>query len=98
MLYDDRIDFSEGINVNKSIESKECDICHHWYFLDKELKFGPYICYGCHDALIMSMSITDIAILIIKSADYGCIISRITKSETINLMQNIDLTEKSGTL
>ena len=32
MLYYDRIDVSEGIDVNKTNESKECDICHYWYF------------------------------------------------------------------
>ena len=47
---------------------------------------------------MMSMSVSDIAILNIKFADYCCIISGISKSEIINLMQNIDLTEKSGTL
>ena len=29
MLYYDRIDVSEGIDVNKTSESKECDICHY---------------------------------------------------------------------
>ena len=33
MLYFDRIDVSERIDVNKTSASKECDICHHWYFL-----------------------------------------------------------------
>ena len=33
MLYYDRIDISEGIDINKRISSKECDICHYWYFL-----------------------------------------------------------------
>ena len=28
MLYYDRIDIFEGIDVNKTTESKECDICH----------------------------------------------------------------------
>ena len=28
MLYFDRIDISERIDVNKTSESKECDICH----------------------------------------------------------------------
>ena len=28
MLYYGRIDVSEGIDVNKTSESKECDICH----------------------------------------------------------------------
>ena len=47
---------------------------------------------------MMSMNLSDIAILNIHGADYRCIISRISKSEAINLMQNINLTEKSGTL
>ena len=33
----------------------------------------------------------------IKNADYCCIINGISKSKAINLMQNIDLTEKSKT-
>ena len=40
----------------------------------------------CHDLLIMSINLKDIAILNIKNADYGCIISRISKNEAINLM------------
>ena len=45
-----------------------------------------------------SVSRRDIAILNIKGSDYGCIISLISKNETIKLLQNGDLTEKSGTL
>ena len=45
----------------------------------------------------MNLAIT-IAILNIKGSDYCCIISSIRKNETINLMENADLTEKSGTL
>ena len=44
------------------------------------------------------MILSDIAFLNIKGADYCCIISGISKSEAINLMQNIDLTKKNGTL
>ena len=35
MLYYDRADVSEGIDINKTSVSKECNICHYWYFLDK---------------------------------------------------------------
>ena len=28
----DRIDVSEGINVNKTTKSKKCNVCHYWYF------------------------------------------------------------------
>ena len=29
ILYFDRIDVSEGIDVNKTSKSKECNICHY---------------------------------------------------------------------
>ena len=30
----ERIDISDGIDVNKSDESKDCMLGHYWYFLD----------------------------------------------------------------
>ena len=47
---------------------------------------------------MMSMKLCDIAILNIKDSDYCCIISLISKNDAMKLMQNYDLTEKSGTL
>ena len=47
---------------------------------------------------MMSLNHSDIAILNIKDSNYCCIISRICKSKVIKLLQNIDLTEKSGML
>ena len=47
---------------------------------------------------MMSINLSDIAILNFKGSEYCCIISGISKNEAINLMQNADLTEKSGTL
>ena len=77
---------------------QECDICHYWNFLNKGFKFQPNLCNGCHDLLMMSMNLSNIAIVNIKGSYYCCIISVISKSEAINLIQSIDLTEKSGTL
>ena len=34
MLYYDQIDTSEGIDVHKTSTSKECNVCHYWYFLN----------------------------------------------------------------
>ena len=73
------------IDVNKISKSKECDICLYWYFLDKGLEFQADVCIGCYDVLMMSMNLCDIAILNIHSADCF-IISRISKSEAINIM------------
>ena len=97
MLYFDRIDLSEGINVNKTSASKECDIFHYWYFLNYSFKFPSNVCNRCHD-LLMSMNLSNIAILNIKGSDYHCIISWISKNEAINLMQNADLSKKNETL
>ena len=47
---------------------------------------------------MMSIDLSDFAILNIKYSDYRCSISLISKDETIKLLQNADLTEKSGTL
>ena len=54
-------------------------------FLDKGFTFQLDVCNGCHDILMMSMSLGDIAILNIHGANYCCIISGISKSGAINL-------------
>ena len=54
MLQNARIDVSEGIYINKSNESKECMICHYWYFKDIGYKFQPSVCNGCHDISMMA--------------------------------------------
>ena len=69
MLYYDRIDISEGIDVNKTSASKECDICLSWYFLNYSFTFQPNVCNRCYDLLILIMSM-NIAILNIKGSDY----------------------------
>ena len=98
MLYYYRIDVSEGTDVNKKSAPKECDIFHCWYFLNFSFKFQPNVCNRCHDLLMMSVNLSHIAILNIKGSDCCCIIGLISKNEAINLVQNADLTEKSGTL
>ena len=48
MLQYNRIDASEGIDINKTSVSKECVLCHYRYFEDVGYKFQPYVCNGCH--------------------------------------------------
>ena len=98
MLYFDRIYVSEGIDVNKTSATKECDVCHYWCFLNYRFKFQSNVCNRCHDLLMMSMNFSNIAILNLKGSNYCCIISLISKNEAINLMQNADLTKNCGTL
>ena len=51
MLYFNRIDVIEGVDVNKASESKEWDNCHYWYFLYNGFEFQPNVCNRCYDLL-----------------------------------------------
>lgn len=62
MLYYKRIYVSEGININNTSASKECTICHYWYFLGKAFTFEPTICNDCHGVLMMPIETDSIAI------------------------------------
>ena len=57
MLEYDRIDILEGIDVDKTDKSKECMFCQNWYFLNKNFKYGQYLCDGCYDIVQKSIYI-----------------------------------------
>ena len=75
MLYFNRIYFSKEIDVNKTSASNEYDTCQYWCFLNKGFNFQRNVCNRSHDLLMISMNLSDIAILNMKGADYCCIIS-----------------------
>ena len=74
MLQCDRIDASEGTDINKTDVSKECMICHYWYFKDIGYKFEPHIYNGCYDILMMAYELKNIAILNVKGVDCKCVL------------------------
>ena len=90
MIYYNRFAVSEGLDVNKTSKSRECVICRYWYFLNKGCKFQQSVWNGCHYLLMMSVNLSGIAILNMKSADHRCI-SGISKSEAINLLRKISI-------
>ena len=55
MLEHDRIDISEVIDINKTNTSRECNICHYWYFKDIGFKHEPYLFNGCHNLMQKAM-------------------------------------------
>ena len=75
MIYYDKIDVFEDVNVNKTSESKEHNFGHYWYFLIKGFKFQPNVCNGYQDALMMFMNLNDIAILNVGGNNYCCIVN-----------------------
>ena len=43
MLIYEKIDISDGIDVDLSNKSKECMLCLYWYFLDKSFRATGHI-------------------------------------------------------
>ena len=98
MLEYDRIDISEGIDVNKTNLSKECDICCYWYFKDVGFEHENYLCNGCHDLMQKAMSFNNIALLYVKGSAYRINCWYMSKNDAINIMNSSDLINKNGVL
>ena len=98
MLEYDRMYISEGIDINKTNLSKECDICHHWYFKDIGFKYEPYLCNGCHDLMQKAMIFNNIALVCVKESAYRTHFWYISKDDAINTMNFFNLVDKRGAL
>ena len=95
MLFHEKIDVSEGIDINKSNKSKECMLFLYWCFKDIGFKFQPYACNGCHDLSMIVYDLGDFMILNIKGVDYGYFLSNMSKNTAIGLLNNSQLDDKS---
>ena len=71
MLECNRIVISERTDVNKTNLSKECYICHYWYFLNIGFMYEPCLCNGCHDLMQKAINFNDVNIVSVKWSDYG---------------------------
>ena len=98
MLEYDRIDISEGIDVNKNKNiSRECSLCKFYYFLDKNFKYEPYLCDGYY----MSMKancMQNLAIVYHGDNAYHVIFVFMSKKDAFNLIKNAVIIDKQGTL
>ena len=87
MLRYQKIDVSEGIDVNKTGASKECELCHYCFFKDIGFKFEEHVCKRCHDLLTMAYSLKNLA-LSAKGTTFRCLLMGISKSETLEKLNN----------
>ena len=98
MLEYDRIDISEEIDVNETNASKECDVCHYWYFKDIGFKYEPYLCNGYHDLIKKAMSFNDVATVYVKGSAYRIHFWYMSKDIAISIIKNSNLLDKKGAL
>ena len=81
MLEYHRIDISEGIDDNKTNFSKECMLCHYWYFLDENFSYRPYLCDGSYNIMQKSIKFKNIAIVHVKKSAYRIYFLYMSKHE-----------------
>ena len=98
MLEYDRIDISEGIDVDVTNKSKECMLYYYWYFLDKNFSYGLYLCDGCCNIMQKSINFKDISIINVNQRAYRIYFLGMSKHETKKLMNNSNLSDKRGIL
>ena len=93
MISHERIEKSEEIDFNKNAGSKECIICHYWYF-SNGFKYKPYVCTACHDFSMVVQNLSHFFILTIKNIDYRVYIVDVDKKAAIYLLNNSILATK----
>ena len=74
MLQYEKDSVSEGIDINKTNTSKECMLCHNWYFKDVGFEFEPHVSNKCCNVLVTACELRDIAILNVNGVDFRCIL------------------------
>ena len=99
MLEYNRIDISEGIDMNKNKNiSRECSLCKFYYFLDKIFKYGPYLCDSCYDMSMKANSMQNLAIVYNGENAYRVIFVFMCKEDAFNLIKNAVIIDKKGIL
>ena len=98
MLIYEKIDISDGIDVDVSDKSKECMLCHYWHFLDKSFSYGPYFCDGCYNMMQKCNKLKNITIVPVKVSVYRICFLFMSKREAKKLMTNSNLIDKKGVL
>ena len=98
MLEYNRIDVSEGIDIRKANELKECKICYYWYLKDIGFKYEPYLCNGCDSLMQKFVSFNDVAIVYVKRNVYRIHFWYMNKDDATSIMNNSNLIDKMGVL
>ena len=94
MLEYEKVDISEGIDVNKSSNSKVYSICQFRYIIDKNFNYEPYLCNGCHGMSIKVVNIKNLALIYSKGNAYKVNFAFMSISDATKLLNNSDLNNK----
>ena len=96
MLKYDKIDITEGIDIDKTNKLKECMFSHYWYYLNKNFSYGPFTCDGCYKIVQRSTNFKNIAIVHVKKSAYRIYFKDISKHKAKKLINKFNLVCKTG--
>ena len=99
MLEYNRIDISEGIDINMCEKtSRRCSLCKFYYFLDKNFSYGPFFCNGCYDMSLKAVSMQHLTIINYNRNNCRVNFAFISKKDAYNLIKSATIIDKKGTL
>ena len=79
-------------NVKKT--SRECSLCKFYYFLDKNFKYGPYLCDGCYEMSKKAVSMQNVTIINHNGNHYRVNFAFMSKKDVYNLIKNAVIIDK----
>ena len=99
MLEYNRIDLSEGIDVNKCEDtSRKCNLFQCYYFVFKNFNYQRHISDGCHDLPTKAISMQNIAVIYHDGHAYRVNFAFMSRNNAFNLMKNSIIIDKKETL
>ena len=96
MLEYDRIDISEGTDVNRCEDISRK--CQYYYFLNKNFNYQRYLCDGCHDMSVKALSMQHLTIIYHGGHAYRVNYMFMSRNDAFNLIKNPIIIDKRGTL
>ena len=105
MLFYNKTTELEGIDITEEADvvctnaesSKQCGICHFYFFKNRNFNYQPNVCNECHGAALRAQSITDLKIITTTKGTFR-VVSNISYDEIVCLLETSDLYEKFGYL
>ena len=99
MLEYDKINISEGIDINKCEKtSRKCSLYKFYYFLDKNFKYGRYLCDGCYDMSMKAVSMQNLTIINHYGNYYRANFAFMSKRDGYNSIKNAIMLGEKGIL
>ena len=99
MLEYNRIDLSEGIDVNKCEDtSRKSSLCQYYYFVNRNFNYQRYLCNGSHDMFVEALSMQHLTIIYHGENAHRVNYMFMSRNDAFNLIKNSIIIDTKGVL